>query len=307
MSNSLRGDAGWVSLLRPGGLVVVAQGAGEPSQLLGQLLDESSNVPDLQVFVGLSHTGALEVPREHLPELLSFGAMGPLGALAQVGAVGVIPCNFVDVPRVLRARAGRRLVVLMQVSAAGDGRNHSLGMAADYTYELADEAALVVAEINDQLPATSAPVLARDRIDVAIPTSRPLPQVRSRPPTAVQRRIAAHAAALVPDGAMLQLGIGVLASAVGEQLVGRRNLRVHSPLVGDWLAVLSQAGALSRARNSLRTCEAAGTTELYELVAGCTGAPPTETSTKVDTTALTLRRVRPTTSLAPKPPLVCAA
>lgn len=263
MSASTSVDRDWLTLLRPGDLVVVAQGVGEPTSLLNDLLDAA---PDVQVFVGLSHSNALSAPRAKLPRLVSFGAMGPLSALAQTGRLEIIPCNFVDVPRTLRARVDQRLVVLLQVCPAAHGR-HSLGMAVDYTYELLSEAALVVAEINEQMPATSAPTIASERIDFAVPTSRPLPQVRPRSSSEVQSRIAAHAADLVSDGATIQLGFGGLASAVGAQLVGRRDLRVHSPLAGDWLATLAQADSLRPGPDSARICEAAGSQELYALVA----------------------------------------
>ena len=176
-------DRHWVTLLRPGDLVVVAQGVGEPTSLLNDVLDAA---PDVQVFVGLSHSTALSAPRAKLPRLVSFGAMGPLGAIAQAGALEIIPCNFVDVPRTLRARVDQRLVVLLQVCPADDHGRHSLGMAADYTYELLDDAALVVAEINDQMAPTSAPVVRSERIDVAVPISRPLPQVIPRGSSEVQ-------------------------------------------------------------------------------------------------------------------------
>jgi len=46
----------------------------------------------------------------------------------------------------------------------------------------------------------------------------------------------------VPSGATIQLGVGALADAIARELRGRRDLRVRSGLVGDWLVDLDEAG-----------------------------------------------------------------
>jgi acetyl-CoA hydrolase len=45
--------------------------------------------------------------------------------------------------------------------------------------------------------------------------------------------IAAHIVPLIPDGAVLQIGIGTLPNAVLSGLVGHRNLGIHSGVIGD--------------------------------------------------------------------------
>ena len=256
----------FADLLEPGDLVVVAQGAGEPSGLLAQLISERDQVPDVEVFVGLSHSGLLSVPQARGLRLASFGAMGVLGELAGAGHVAVIPCNFRDVPRMLRARAPGRLVVLMQVAPADPAGRHSLGVAVDYTFELLGSARLVIAEVNDQLPTTSAPTVPASAFAATLPTSRAIQVVDDVEPTDVQRRIAELTAALVPDGATIQLGVGAVPSVVGAALRARRGLRVHSTLVGNWLLGLAESGALTGERDGVQICEAAGSPKLYEYV-----------------------------------------
>ncbi|MDQ4116584.1 MAG: acetyl-CoA transferase [Actinomycetota bacterium] len=250
---------GWLSLVRPGDLVVVAQGVGEPTPLLTRLLEAA---PDgVEVFVGLSHSDALTGP-SRLP-LVSFGALGPLGTPPHRGRVEIVPAHFDDLARVLPHR-GRDLVVLLQVAEPDQGGGHSLGMAVDHTYELLGRARAVVAEVNAQLPVTSAPRLPRSAFDACVPSSRPLPVVAAPEIDDAQRRVAERVAALVPDGATLQLGLGALATAIGGALGGHRDLAVRSTLAGDWLLELVRAGALLPERAVI--CEAAGSAELYKLV-----------------------------------------
>ncbi len=249
----------WLSLIRPGDLVVVAQGVGEPTPMLERLLDAAPS--GVEVFVGLSHSDALTRPSP-LP-LVSFGAMGPLGRPPLRGTVAVIPAHFDDLPRVLPHR-GRELVLLVQVTEPDQDGRHSLGMAVDYTYDLLGRARAVIAEVNAQLPVTSAPRLAGSTFDALVPTSRPLPVVATPGIGEPQRRIAAHVAGLVPDGATIQLGIGALAAAVGRALSEHRDLSVRSTLAGDWLLELATAGALRP--GAVVISEAAGSPELYKYV-----------------------------------------
>jgi acyl-CoA hydrolase len=261
-------SASWIDVLRPGDLVVVGQGVGEPTALLDQLVAAGPSLPDIEVFVGLSHSRVLSHPAARALSLVSFGAMGPLAPLAADGHVSVVPSNFVDLPRVLPLRAPGRLVVLVQVSPPDRDGQHSLGVAVDYTYELVPQARAVVAEVNDQMPVTSGPRLHGSAFAAVVPTSRALPEVPAPTVTDVHRQIAAHVVPLVPDGATIQLGIGAVPSVVGEALACRRALRVRSTLVGEWLLDLAKAGALRDEPGAVVICEAAGSPALYAHVAG---------------------------------------
>lgn len=251
-----------LSLIRPGDLVVVAQGVAEPTPLLEEVL---AGAPEgIEVFVGRSHSEILSRPTR-VP-LLSFGAMGPLRRPAGRDDVGVVPAHFDDLPRVLPHR-GRDLVLLMQVAPAGADGRHGLGMAVDHTYALLGQARTVVAEVNDQMPDTSAPRLAPSVFDALVPGTRPLPTVPAPEIGEEQQRIAELVAEALPDGATLQLGIGAVPSAIGRCLTDRRDLAVRSTLVGDWLLDLASAGALRAGPDAVTISEAAGSAELYRYVA----------------------------------------
>lgn len=252
----------WLGHVRPGDLVVVAQGVGEPTPLLERLLVDAP--ADVEVFVGLSHSAALTGDAPIVPRLLSFGALGPLGRPPRRGTVEIVPAHFDDLARVLPLR-GRELVVLVQVAEADPSGAHSMGMAVDHTWELCGRARAVVAEVNAQLPVTTAPRLRGSRIDARVPTSRHLPTVTTPAITTTQARIAEHVARLVPDGATLQLGLGATATAVARALHDHRDLAVRSTLVGDWLLQLDRAGALRD--DAVVIAEAAGSAELYDHVA----------------------------------------
>ncbi|WP_218040864.1 acetyl-CoA hydrolase/transferase C-terminal domain-containing protein [Acrocarpospora macrocephala] len=73
-------------------------------------------------------------------------------------------------------------------------------------------------------------------------------QPSAGPPDAVQRRIADHVAALVPDGATLQLGLGMIPNAVIHALSVKSHLGVHSGILPGELQALLATGAVTGSR-----------------------------------------------------------
>jgi acyl CoA:acetate/3-ketoacid CoA transferase beta subunit len=80
---------------------------------------------------------------------------------------------------------------------------------------------------------------------------QPLCAMPSPPSDAVSETIAAHIAALVPDGATLQVGIGKIPDAALRALRGHRNLRMHSGLAGDGALALVRSAAMAPGRSAV--------------------------------------------------------
>jgi acyl-CoA hydrolase len=104
---------------------------------------------------------------------------------------------------------------------------------------------LVIAQVNPRMPYTFGDgVLPCDVIDHAIEVDEPLASPVPRPVSAVSQQIGDRVAALVPEGATLQLGIGAVPDAVLAALTGRRGLSVWSEMFSDGVLGLSRTGAL---------------------------------------------------------------
>ena len=124
---------------------------------------------------------------------------------------------------------------------------------------------LVVAQMNDRMPFTHGDALVPlEHIDVAVEVSSPLPT----PPAAAvlgadTTTIGERVAAMVPDGATLQMGIGAVPDAVLAALTGHRGLRLWTEMFSDGVLALDAAGALD-AEHPLTTSFLFGTQELYD-------------------------------------------
>ncbi len=86
--------------------------------------------------------------------------------------------------------------------------------------------------------------------------------------TDVDRAIAEHIAELIPDGATIQMGIGSVPNAIGEQLLSKQHLGLHTEMINDAVMKLFDAGVLDGTRKTvhefqLKTFFCAGSSELY--------------------------------------------
>ena len=81
----------------------------------------------------------------------------------------------------------------------------------------------------------------------------PLPEVRGVEITETERKIGEHCASLINDGDCLQLGIGGIPNAVCAQLWSKKDLGLHSELVGDGVVELLEAGIINNKRKQTHT------------------------------------------------------
>jgi acyl-CoA hydrolase len=124
-----------------------------------------------------------------------------------------------------------------------------------------------VAQVNPNMPYTYGDSLVPlDEIDLLVEVDEPVPPMPHRPMSAVQRTIGEHVAALVPDGATLQMGIGAIPDAALDVIKARRGLCIWTEMLSDGVLALERAGAL--ADGLVTTSFAAGSAELYEWLDG---------------------------------------
>jgi acyl-CoA hydrolase len=186
------------------------------------------------------------------------------------GAAGLryFPCRLSLVPSLL-SEALPPDVVLVHTSAPASG-TVSLGIEVNILPAAIEatraRGGLVVAQLNPRMPYTHGDaVLPVDDIDYAIEVDTPLPSPPARPASDLSCSIGERVAALVPDAATLQLGIGGIPDAVLAALTGRRGLTVWSEMFSDGVLALEQAGALD-ASSPVTASFVFGGLELYEWI-----------------------------------------
>jgi acyl-CoA hydrolase len=226
----------------PGDGIVWGQACAEPVVLVDALVSQAPAIGPLRAFAGPSWRDFVGDEAPASLELVSYGA---IGSLRRVRNLKVVPARMSDLPRLFASRLLPCDVALVQVAPPDEHGRCSLGVGVDYIADALEHATVVIAEVNDHCPRSTGGWIDWDRLDAAIPTSRPLLEAPDAVPDDVEQRIAAQVAAVVQDGETIQIGVGGLPEAITHQLCGHRRLGVHSGMVTDGVLELIEAGVVT--------------------------------------------------------------
>ncbi|PPE72085.1 acetyl-CoA hydrolase [Solimonas fluminis] len=239
--------------LRRGDRIVWGQACGEPQTLVEALIAQAEGIGDLAAFTATSFSSLLTPEAVRGFSLSSMGAIGTLRALTAAGRLGIVPCHVSQVGPMIEQGIIPCDVAFVQVSPADEDGNHSFGLISDHVQAMVNKARVVIAEVNEQVPQTLGEKLPASRIDCAVGVSRMPVEVAAAKIGPTDEAIARHAAAYIGDGAVLQTGVGAVPDAILRLLRDRRDLGVHSGMLGDGLVELVEAGVVTNARKAIDT------------------------------------------------------
>lgn len=209
-------------------------------------------------------------------ELTTYGGMGSAGAIAQKRPVRFSPLAYRRAGTVYEEGVWRCDVALVALARAPDGRLF-LGASHGAVLAAARRARHVIAQVSTHMPSLpGAQWSAEIPIAAMIETQDGPPVLEDAAPGEAEQAIARHVAALVPDGACLQIGIGSLPSAVLDALGSHRHLGIHTGMITDPLWRLVTLGAADHSRKGVdagvaMTGSVYGTPALYSALDGHAG------------------------------------
>ncbi len=243
------------ALIRPGDTLWWGQATAEPLTLTRALVAHRHALARdgrLRVFVGMAASDTLQPEHADVIDFFGYAAGGAHRALAQADVLDILPSHYSHLPGLIRSGALPVDVLLLQVSPPDEDGRYSLGLAQEYLPAAREKARVVIGEVNPAIPWTHGSVhLQRGDFALLIDAEHPPLEPSRAAPGLAEQAIARHVAALVEDGATLQLGIGNLPEAVVAALHSHRDLGLHSGAVSDGIARLAQAGVLTHARKSI--------------------------------------------------------
>ena len=229
------------SVIRPGDGIIWGQACAEPQTLVEALVAERARLGGVGCFLGSSYSGIVKPEHADHLRLTSYCGFGTNRALADAGVLEILPVAYSQLGPLIRDRKIRCDVLMLQVSPPNARGEYSLGLAADYLVPAIDVCRAIVAEVNEQVPWTHTErLLTTGDFDLLTESSRAPATPRARQPGGLERAIARNAADFVPDGAVLEFGIGTLPDAVCAELGRHEGLRVHSGTVGDGVVELAE-------------------------------------------------------------------
>jgi len=242
------------ALIRPGDHVIWGQGSGEPQTLTEALVAQRAKIGPMSVFLGSAYSDTLQAEHADFLHMRGYAAVGTMRRLTKAGVLNIVPCGVAMVSAYIAQGVIGCDVALVQLSPPGPDGRHSYGVINDYIRAAVAKARMVIAEINDQVPWTyGEPGPDPDQIDYFIETSRPVLAQTPQPPGATDRAIAANLAHFIEDGSTLQIGVGGTPDAVMQLVGDRKDLGVHSGLLGDGWVDLVERGVITNARKPFDT------------------------------------------------------
>jgi acetyl-CoA hydrolase len=231
--------------LRPDDVIGWPQGPGEPLALTEALVAQRSHLQSPQLLFGLTSSNTL---RPEISDHFAFRALNGAGGSRRVTEMAdIYPCHVSSLPSLFRSGILRLDVMLVQVRPLPAG-GFTLGVISDFTQAMIQQARLVVALVNPALPLLAGDTVVTEAdIDLIVESDERIIDMPDPEPSVVETKVAQQVAALIPDRATIQLGVGTLPAAVARALASHRELGVHSGVVSDVLVDLVEQGVVTNA------------------------------------------------------------
>ncbi len=249
-----------------GQVVYVPGSGGAPLEFVADLVRHSEYSRGLRILTSYV-PGINRLPIDGLDPTVSVTGlfMQPeLAAAQRDGRYRLLPLTYAGFVRYLLDNVEVDLAVV-QVSPPDAAGRCSFGPAVEFMPTVLRKSKKVLGLLNRRTPRLrGAASIAYSDLDYVCEVDTPLPVYDVQPDRATIA-IAGHIAPLVPDGSILQVGLGKVPTALSPLLRDHRRLRLHSGMLSDGMLDLAIAGALDGGFCHT-TCALLGTTEFYERV-----------------------------------------
>lgn len=243
-----------VALIESGQRVYIQPGCATPETLIRALERRASQVEQVEL-VQMATFGHADYVRPEFAGSFRANSLFIGGNVREAVGAGLADYTPIFLSEIEQLFADGTLPldgVLLQATPPDDHGYLSLGVGVDCTLNAARNARYVIAEVNDQMPRTHGDTFLHiSEVNAVVETSHPLVEMEPEPSTPLHERIARHVASLIPDGAVLQLGIGGIPNAVLHSLGSHRDLGLHTEMFSDGVINLIESGVMNGRRKNL--------------------------------------------------------
>ena len=257
-----------------GSRIFIASNCGVPEALTTALATECHGVVDCEIVHLLTRGDAPTIdPRlkDKFRHNSFFIGENVRDAVNQ-GSADYTPIFLSEVPALFRSGRLPLDVALIMVSPPDDYGFCSLGIAVDVGKAAVESATYVVAQVNPKMPRTHGDTFIHvDQLSTVYEHESPIAEYPPGDEDDVTTAIGRHVAAMIPDGATLQTGIGKIPDAVLAALGDKKDLGIHTEMFSDGVIDLIQSGVITGRKKNLHPGKVVssfcmGTQRLYDFV-----------------------------------------
>ncbi len=246
--------------VQPGQRVFIGTGCGEPVQLVSAMTKRAGSLANVEL-VQLITKGKAPYAEKRYAECFtinSFYIGSNVRGMIQEGMGDYTPILMSDVPGLLNSGVLPLDVALIQITPPDERGKVSLGISVDIVRSAAENASLVIAEVNPNMPWTHGDSLMDIYdLDILVPVDEPIIERESHALHPVSEKIAREVATLIPNGATLEFGLGRIPGvgrvpqAVMKCLHGKKHLGIHTEMISDSIIELIESGAVDGSRKTV--------------------------------------------------------
>jgi acyl-CoA hydrolase len=228
-------------LVRPGMLVALGDGIGSPRSVTAELSAAARSAGGVRLLLGWTPVGDPGLDPACFADVRTVMPGWGLRRAVDAGLVRALPVRLSAVPALLHGPLRPDLLVAAVVPRPGGG--FGFGTEVSWLRAAVAAGARVAGVLAPRYPrCDGGPALPEERLAIVGTTEDRPATLAFRAPDAGHRAIAGHVAALVPEGARLQVGPGALGVAILDGL--RSPVRIESGMLPDGVMDLGRRGLL---------------------------------------------------------------
>lgn len=263
-----------VKSISSGNNVYIHTAAAAPQKLIQAMTNRHEELRDVNIYHLHTEGPAPYVNAEYKDSFntKAFFVGSNIRKAIMDGYADYIPIFLSEVPHLFNRGIIKLDVAMVSVSPPDKHGFCSLGVSVDASRAAVNNAKIVIAQINPNMPRTHGDgIIHESEIDFATEVDEPLPEHSPSELSDIELQIGKNCADLIEDGAVLQMGIGSIPDAVLASLKNHKNLGVHTEMFSDGLIELVESGVINNSKkkihpNRIVSSFAVGTRKLYDFM-----------------------------------------
>ncbi|MEZ4786516.1 acetyl-CoA hydrolase/transferase family protein [Flavobacterium haoranii] len=237
-----------VKVVKSGDRVYVQAAAATPTILTKALAERAAELKNVEVCH--LHTEG-EAPYAN-PELRdsfhvnSFFIGANVRHTLKAGNGSYTPVFLSELPQLFRKNVLSLDVAFIHVSPPDIHGYCSLGVSVEATVAAIENAKIVIAQVNPQMPRTFGDgILHISEIDYLVDVNIPIYAHEIEPFTKEEEKIGEYVASLIEDRSTLQMGIGSIPNAALSKLKNHKDLGLHTEMFSDGVIDLIESDVIN--------------------------------------------------------------
>lgn len=228
--------------------IYIGGGTGVPKILINQLTERADQLQNVEITHILTFAEAPyanpEYENSFRVNALFIG--NNVRQAVREGRADFTPVFLSEIPSLFRDGTMPLDVAMVSLGPPDEHGFCSFGVEVGTTKPAAEEARIIIAEINPQMPRTLGDCFIHiGRVNHIVEVDYPIPEVQIGGSSELHLKVGEHIAEMIPNGATLQMGIGSIPDAVLQNLAHHRDLGIHTELFSDGVIEMVERGVIT--------------------------------------------------------------